>query len=124
MFKWLAYSDLKKGGFCKYCVIFQPTGGGQGCQVIINYYKIKMILIILIITNMFQQLLRTFSQLISTYSIFYLSILKHIFSKIRVFQELNSEWYLLTRYQYLNIWYYLSNGFVYNYLTLTSCKFS
>ncbi|XP_029342147.1 uncharacterized protein LOC107883657 [Acyrthosiphon pisum] len=32
MFKWLAYSDVKKGGFCKYCVIFQPSGGGQGCQ--------------------------------------------------------------------------------------------
>jgi len=41
MFKWLAYSDVKKGGFCKYCVIFQPRGGGQGCQVIINYYKIN-----------------------------------------------------------------------------------
>ena len=51
MFKWLAYSDVKKGGFCKYCVIFQPSGGGQGCQVIINYYKINYNKLLLFVNN-------------------------------------------------------------------------
>lgn len=34
MFNWLAYSDFKKGGFCKYCVLFPPSGGGKDNQVI------------------------------------------------------------------------------------------
>ncbi|XP_025406962.1 uncharacterized protein LOC112680942 isoform X2 [Sipha flava] len=32
MFNWLAYSNLKKGGFCKYCVLFPPSDGGKGNQ--------------------------------------------------------------------------------------------
>lgn len=38
IYKWLAYSDLKKGGFCKYCVLFPPSGGGKGSQVIFFSY--------------------------------------------------------------------------------------
>jgi len=39
-YHWLAYSELKKGGFCKFCALFAPTGGGRGCQVIL-YLDIK-----------------------------------------------------------------------------------
>jgi hypothetical protein len=34
-YHWLTYSELKEGGFCKFCVLFAPTGVGKGCQVII-----------------------------------------------------------------------------------------
>lgn len=30
-FNWLAYSDLKSGAFCKFCVLFAKSGG-VGCQ--------------------------------------------------------------------------------------------
>lgn len=32
-YEWLSYSKLKEGGFCKYCVLFAPSGGGVGFQV-------------------------------------------------------------------------------------------
>lgn len=35
VFKWLAYSELRMGGFCKYCVLFSLRGGSKGNQVII-----------------------------------------------------------------------------------------
>lgn len=65
-----------------FLLLFKINHYNWKLKFIINYYKIKIILIILIIINMFEQLLRTFSRLISTYSIFYLLILKHILSKI------------------------------------------
>jgi hypothetical protein len=39
MFKWLAFSDLRKGDFCIHCVLFQPSGGSPGCQVIIIIFN-------------------------------------------------------------------------------------
>ena len=32
-YKWLAYSKLRDGGFCKYYVLFGSSYGGVGCQV-------------------------------------------------------------------------------------------
>lgn len=32
-YNWLAYSESKTGGFCKFCVLFAPDGAGMGSQV-------------------------------------------------------------------------------------------
>lgn len=34
-YNWLAYSDVKKGAFCKACVLFAPSGAGVGSQVLL-----------------------------------------------------------------------------------------
>lgn len=38
IFPWLAYSQIKKGAYCKWCVVFAFSGGGSGNQV---YYTAK-----------------------------------------------------------------------------------
>lgn len=42
-YNWLTYSELKKGGFCKFCTLFAPRGGGRGCQVIL-YFVLTQVL--------------------------------------------------------------------------------
>jgi len=32
-YSWLAYSDIHKGAYCKFCVLFAFSGGGIGRQV-------------------------------------------------------------------------------------------
>lgn len=38
IFPWLAYSEINKGAYCKWCVVFAFSGGGSGNQV---YYTEK-----------------------------------------------------------------------------------
>jgi len=33
-FQWLSYSQLKNGGFCKFCVLFAPNNLSTGSKVI------------------------------------------------------------------------------------------
>ncbi|KAL4123082.1 hypothetical protein QTP88_015314 [Uroleucon formosanum] len=35
--KWLAYSQINDGAYCKYCVVFFITEGGIGCQTLGNF---------------------------------------------------------------------------------------
>jgi len=42
-FSWLAYSEDKCGCFCKYCVLFAPSGGGVGSQDLNKLVKTPMI---------------------------------------------------------------------------------
>lgn len=35
MFKWLAYSETRQGGFCKVCLVLSKTGG-VGCQKLLT----------------------------------------------------------------------------------------
>lgn len=45
LFPWLAYSEMKSGAFCKWCVVFAFSGGGIGRQVL-EYYLHNFILLI------------------------------------------------------------------------------
>jgi len=33
LYPWLAYSEIKNGAFCKWCILFAFSGGGIGKQV-------------------------------------------------------------------------------------------
>lgn len=38
-FKWLAYSEIKTGAFCKICVLFAPSQAGIGSHQVIQFLK-------------------------------------------------------------------------------------
>lgn len=39
--KWLAYSEVKGGAFCKFCVLFAPSGAGSGKQPLGQLCNVK-----------------------------------------------------------------------------------
>lgn len=41
LWSWLAFSDFQQGAFCKYCVLFAPTGAGSGSQPLGQLCKSK-----------------------------------------------------------------------------------
>lgn len=39
LYKWLAYSEIKQGGFCKVCVVFSKIGGIGGQKLCVLVLK-------------------------------------------------------------------------------------
>jgi hypothetical protein len=57
-FKWLCYSEIKSGAFCKHCVLFAKSGnidnqslGNLVIEPFTNYKKAKEVLIFFVICN-------------------------------------------------------------------------
>uniref|UniRef100_A0A2S2R8Z8 TTF-type domain-containing protein n=1 Tax=Sipha flava TaxID=143950 RepID=A0A2S2R8Z8_9HEMI len=42
IFPWLAYSEINKGAYCKWCVVFAFSGGGSGNQSLNNLVREPM----------------------------------------------------------------------------------